>query len=205
MGQTLQEMCEMDFGVGTEKVAGEQNFNQVNDSEMDKLAMEIGLFGDSEVVDTVSSTEKVASAEDLTGMYEEMFPEDNEVFGSEKTAAEQNEEYLGSLTHDAFATRFDHRIEKIAMSVMSGDAKVTGATASISGGNPHGDSRAPQTQPQNFSGGGQAMDTTPQIQNIITPQTGSHVSGQESKGKDATEKTAALAFHKQLLLNQLSN
>lgn len=226
MGQTLQEMLESDgFGMGSEKVASQQDLLAGGgDDGLNKLAAELGLVdefapatvpaanvaADTNVPADTFVSEKVASEDALSGLYNEMFPDDVSMGGTEKTAEQQkvaeSEEVLGAMSYDAFSDRFDQRVEKLAMAVMSGNATVSAPAASVSGGNPHGDSRPPQTQPQNRpADAANAINTTPDVENILPPQSGAHVTGQETPGKKATEKTAAaLAFRKFLLLSNVT-
>ena len=199
---SLQEILEGDLNLGgTEKIASQGVDAFEGDSDMEKIASELGLFGDSE---EVVETEKVAAVHGIDGLYNELFPEDD--LSEEKTAQECKvaaaEEQLGAMAYEVFAGRFDQRIEKIAADILSGDATVSAPKASISGDNPHGDSRPGQTQPGNRpSNAEQAIDTDPEVTNLLPPQSGAMVTGDEQTGESATEKAASIAaFRKHLLL-----
>ena len=232
-GPTLQELVEADFGAGSEKTAAAAGAAPAAvagaDDGLAKLAQELSmgdlLGGDAgaagaaageagaaaaggEAGAAAGGSEKVASIDSgLGGLFDDVFPDDALGGGSQKVASAEDlaQEALGAASYDAFADRFGMRVEKMAAEVMSGSATVSSPTASIGDGNPHGDSRPAQTQPQNRpADAGNAIDTSPQVDNQLPPQKGDHVTGSEQQGEDATEKAAAAyAFRKHLLLSQM--
>lgn len=214
MGQTLQQMLTDDWtgsDVGTEKTASAQG----SDANIEKLAAELGIdLGGDTVTEQATinetSTEKVASADLLSDVaFEDFFEDDLGTTQTEKTAEEQklaaSEEAFGAMVYDHFVDRFDKRIEKLAMNAVSSPVASIGSNGQSN--NPHGDSRPPQTMPQNKpSNSEQAIDTTPQVDNQLPPQSGNHISGSESTGMDASQKTASVqaAIRKQLISSILN-
>ena len=214
---TLKDLLEGDLGAsGSTKTASAQP--QQEPDGIDKLAMQLGLFGDvTETEEKVASDDeekeeekkedekkdegkgenpfakKEASAAGAMGdLYSTIFGEDD--LGETKTAEEVKtaayQEALGGRAYDHFAVRFDKRIEKIASDMASGasqDARVF-----------------PQTLPTNKGqrdGGGQKIDTTPQVQD------------QEMKvenspavvGKEEHKTAMAAAIRKHTLLSPLED
>lgn len=216
---TLKEILEDDLGVssGSEKVASAE---KPGTDEIEKLAMEIGLFGNAEPANAAPAapakeeTQKVASESPgevnkqtkeahmgLDSLYDNLFPEDSGMVGSEKTAELEKrayEEKLGSRAFDHFAKRWDSRVEKLAAE-MAGSATVAAEVASPSGGNPHGDSQPGQRQLNNRpADASKAIDTSPEVTDVVKPQSGDEVVGDEK-----AQQMKAAALRKHLLLSQL--
>lgn len=184
MGMSLKDLVSMDFG--SEKTA---SVNLQDDADMNKIAQELGLFGNNQTTTEPESQEKVASAFDGMGaLYGELFPEDT--FGQEKNAAAHEETFsaeaqLGAMAFDSFSDRFSSRLEKMAEEMLMADSQP--------------EQLLPNNKPANAAAG---IDTTPAVTNILPPQAGGHVVGQESQAVSA-EKLAAAALKKHLILNKL--
>lgn len=204
---TLQELLMSDVMGSTQtKTAAAAPAQAGDDASLEKIAMELGLFSDSEAAPaakTAAATtsevlaaaeaaaapaEKVAS-EGFGGLYESLFPDDS-LGGSVKTAEEEKiaaEEALGARTWDHFAARFDARIEKLAYAALSGSAH-------------KGDTEAPNHIPNNKGqrdAGGGAINTTPSVEDSVKDL---HPEGGVGKYEHG-HKTAAV--RKQMLLAML--
>lgn len=117
MSQTLEQILNERLGLGVEKTA---EVKQV--SELDKLAMDIGLTNESGATSQTEEHTKEAKMS-LESMYHDLFSGDaatqekvaevNETEAMEKAAAEK-EEFLGEIAHEKFAEFLDAHIEKIA-------------------------------------------------------------------------------------------
>lgn len=200
MGTTLKELLESDdLGAGSTKTAS-ANATAGDADGMDKLAMQLGLFGASEKVaefppkkdeekkdddkDEDDGEKKEASA---GGLHALLFPDSVLADGGEKTASEKQaaaEQRLGALAFDQFSKSFDGFIEKMASEVISG--------------NPHGDSQPNNRLPNNKAGGSEKIDTSPSVDNRLPAKNDAATVGHFE------QKTAsAQAFRKQMLLAQL--
>ena len=176
MGATLQEMLERDLGLGTEKTASAA---QPADG-MDKLAMELGLFGDmtkeaeehekdegegkpmgKEEEEEEEKGEK-KEASDLGSLYSALFGEDDVsvVKTAEETKIASAEEAVGALSYDYFAQQTDNRITKLASDLATGKIVVASATVD---GDTTADPNDKVKQPNNRVGTG-PINTTPQHQ-----------------------------------------
>ena len=189
---TLKEMIETDFGIGSEKTAADSSSY---DPEISKIAESLGLFdGD----DDEEEQQKTAGDDSMDSLYNELFPEDQELYKEASSSNDETlEEALGARSYDYFADQFDRRIEKIA-AMMEADA----AEATISDGNPHGDSRPGQTQPDNHpDDADEAIDSTdPEYTDEVTKGDDERVVGHYE------QKTAMdLAVRKHLLMSELED
>jgi len=128
------------------------------------------------------------------------FPEDQglQAGNQEKTAEEQKtaayEEKLGARAFEMFADRFDVRMSKIAETV-SGDAHITTTT----------DAEPNQAIANNRAPTGM-VGTDGKVTNIVTPQKGKEVAGEEKAQvlPEGTVKAASdQAMRKVWLLSQL--
>jgi hypothetical protein len=201
MGQTLKELLESDdLGAGRVKTAGVKTDSDVDG--MDKLAMQLGLFGaikvaaeeenedkEEEKEDSEEKGEEKAASVQAGGLHSLLFP-DSVLSSTEKTAAEKQAEAefrRGAKAYDQFAKSLDVFVEKMASEVISGS--------------PHGDSqpnnRLPNNKPANAAA---AIDTDPEVtDNVKAKNDASTVGHYEQK------TAAAMAFRKHILLSQLSN
>ena len=188
---TLKEMIETDFGVDNEKTASDSSSY---DPEISKIAESLGLFDDEDV----EEQQKTAGDDSMDSLYNELFPEDELLYKEAGVSGDEAlEEALGARSYDYFADQFDRRIEKIA-AMMEADA----AEASISDGNPHGDSRPGQTQPDNHpDDADEAIDSTdPEYTDEVTKGDDNRVVGHYE------QKTAMdLAIRKHLLMSELED
>lgn len=189
---TLEELLSNDLGAEQPSMNKEasQNAEGVTD-EIEKLAMEIGLVENNEtnpVAENNPGQSKEAQM-GLDSLYADMFPEDAQhtAVASEKTAsivkeAAEVEEAMGKAAYDAFQTKVDQMVTKIA------DEKVAAGEAV--------DAEPVQAIENNRQGkDGGKMDTTPAVTNELPAENGPAVVGQEQ------QKSAALRKH--LLLSQL--
>jgi hypothetical protein len=178
MAKTLQEMLESDLGM-------DKTASAVQPADgMDKLAMELGLFGeitktaepvehkegegDGKPMDGEKKEEKEEKGEKkeaslgLDDIYGQLFPEDAGV-AVVKTAAEVKEasveEAVGAEAYNFYRQQMDNRTEKLAMDILQGKFAAE-ATAD-------GDATADPTDkvkvPNNRAGTG-PINTTPQAQ-----------------------------------------
>lgn len=202
--QTLKDLLESaDLGAGGVKTASAKA-NAADLDGMDKLAMQLGLFGATEKVAAEDNEDKEDEKEDEKEEDEEgekkeasahtgslhalLFP--NSVLGgAEKTAAEKQaaaEMRLGALSFDQFARSVDGFIEKMASAALSGSA--------------HGDSQAENRLPNNRPGdAGSAIDTDPEYTDEVKAKNDAKQVGHAEQ----TQVKAAAAFRKQMLLSQL--
>lgn len=207
---TLQELMEKDFGISDQVKTASVNASD----DLDSLAAALGLdFGktakedegskEDEKEDKEEKEEKEASVS-LGGLYNELFPEDDML---SKTAEEQEkiayEQNLGAMAYDAFAARWDRRVEKLAADVLSGSATVSGSTAAEHDGNPHGDTTPPQAQKSNKpANASDKIDTSPVITDEVKALNDKRTVG-DYEQKSAAIKSAAL--RKAWLLSQLED
>jgi len=192
---TLQEMIEADFGVGSEKTAAASSFT-TEDPEMSKIAESLGLFEGEEQPE--DEQQKLAGEEGMDSLYNELFPEDEELYKEAGVSdVEGLEEALGARSYDYFANQFDRRIEKIA-EMMEADA----ADATITDDNPHADSRPKQTQPDNRPAyAGEAIDSTDVV---VTDEV---TKGDDNRVVGHYEQKSAMdmAVRKHLLVSELED
>jgi hypothetical protein len=199
-------MLQNSWNGGSEKTASQKNTSSAADAEMEKLSTELGLFGDFNPTQTGTQTENNQQVQEGEGMnkvanlidaaevnlYDQMFPDDS-FLNEEKLAGEENdmEEMLGRATQDAFQYRFGSRMLKLAYEVKNAADSLTE------------DSTPEQSLPNDRPNTNESIDTNPTIMNILPPQTGAHVIGQESNAVSAETKTASLnlAFRKHLFLS----
>lgn len=206
---TLQELMEKDFGVGESVKTA--SVNETDD--LDRLANALGLdFGktaeeegseEDKKEDKEEKEEKEASVS-LGGLFQELFPEDDML---SKTAEEQEkvayEQNLGAMAYDAFAARWDRRLEKLAADVLSGSATVGGSTAPEHDGNPHEDTTPPQAQKSNKpANASDKIDTSPVITDEVSAKNEAKTVGHFEQ-KSAAVKQAAL--RKAWLLSQMED
>lgn len=178
MGKTLQDLLSQQYASDNhEKTASATAQMSYGDPEFDKLAQECGLFDEDFTVQP-ETNEKLAS--DLSDdLFNEMFPEEAEFFGdfSKEASAEEAtnpEEILGSMTYDMFTSRFDSRIEKIAEELISEDS-----------------THSQQVETNKPASTATVLNTTPAITNILPPQSGDHVIGDEREAVSPEVKQAA--------------
>jgi hypothetical protein len=130
---TLQELLEGNFNDGAVKTAGVVDTQDDSMDGIDKLAMQLGLFGETEEEDVkVAAEDKEEHDEEkeeheekkagMNGLYSAFFPDDD--LDTVKTAEEEKlaaiEETMGADAYDTFASRFDLRIEKLASDLLAG-------------------------------------------------------------------------------------
>ncbi len=129
---TLQELLEGNFNDGSVKTAGVANVQDDALDGIDKLAMQLGLFGDEAEVEKVAYEHEKEESEDkeeheekkagMDGLYSSFFPDDD--LDGVKVAEEDKlagyEEAMGAAAYDTFAERFDLRIEKLASDLLAG-------------------------------------------------------------------------------------
>jgi len=209
---TLQELMEKDLGFSESvKTASVNN----GSDDLDRIAAELGLdFGktaeeeedskEDKKEDKEEKEEKKEASVSLGGLYNELFPEDGML---SKTAEEQEkvayEQNLGALAYDAFASRWDRRVEKLAADVLSGSATVSSSTAAEHDGNPHGDTTPPQAQKSNKpANASDKIDTSPVVTDEVKALNDKRTVG-DYEQKHAAIKNAAL--HKAFLLSQLED
>lgn len=215
MSRTLQQVLEQDW-FGAEKTASAKPAD-----DMDKIAMELGLFGDmSKVAEDEgeeAQEEKEEEKEDegeeektagfTPSFYESLFPEDSFLNGTQKTAAQvkqAQEEKIGARAFDHFSARFGRRIEKLAADIASGDATISAPLAGMESGEAADDSRPAQAQPGNRpDDANQAIDTDPEYTDEVSVSNDERTVGQYEAANDDDAKLASLAFQKHLLLAQL--
>lgn len=203
---TLKELLEGDLGASQEKTAAVQS--TITDESIEKIAMELGLFGDTEKVasedegseedkkedEKEEETKKEASMS-LDNLYGTMFPEDADL-GTTKTAsddedlvkeaAEQYEEALGERAHDYFAARWEARMGKLAAEMLGGASEV--------------DVDVPQALPTNKpANANSSIDTTPVVDDEITAK------NDEKQVGHVEQKKLAMAIRKHMLLGQLED
>lgn len=224
---TLEDILNNDLGLGSEQPSNEktasQNPSEQNvDSEIEKLAMEVGLGGNTE-------TPSVPQEEPLTGqskeasmsldnIYNGLFPEDAGVVGNqEKVASEQpaggqetgtdglskeaadREERIGERAYDYFEQYVDGHITKMAEE-LTGDATISAKNTD--------DSQAPQTMANNEpKNSDDPMNTTPVVEDQVTAQKGSQVVGTEDQKQPAANvdhsELKEAAVRKHLILAEL--
>jgi hypothetical protein len=199
MGQTLKELLESsDLGAGGVKTASARATAADVDG-MDKLAMQLGLFGatekvaasapDAEEAEEAGEEQEEAGEDEgekkasAGGLHALLFP--NSVLGeTEKTASEKlaaAEQALGAMAYDQFARSFDSFVEKLASEAISAASE---AAASL---------------PNNKAGGSAKIDTSPAAAGSVKAENGDEVVGLYEQ-----KTAAALAFRKHLLLSQIN-
>jgi hypothetical protein len=203
---TLKELLEGDLGASdTVKTASENTVSF--DSEIEKLAMEIGLVGDDNSTSSSNANEESHNQGQskeakmgLESLYSNMFPEDVVTTTTEKVASQEKvaaeiDEAMGAVAHDSFQKHFDNYITKVASEMLAG-----GATVSV---DKSADAEPVQVMDNNRAGGTAPIDTAPVVTDEITgkqdAKTVGHVEQRSSPMGDM--KTAAL--RKFLLLSQL--
>lgn len=206
---TLEEVLSKDMGLGDdpfEKTASQEDVG--GDTELEKLATEVGLVSKEGDTDEESKEEPKKKEEEseqtkeasmsLELMYNDMFPGDVDIVGGsqEKTAsmnkeAAEIEEAMGEVAFSSFAQCVDNHITKIAAEVLEGAATVDVEKKP--------DEEPAQTMASNKPADSEeAIDTEPQVTDMVSPQSGSEVSGDESaqetfEGEQHSElKTAAI-------------
>lgn len=211
---TLQELLMDDVLGSTQTKTASVAAPASDDASLEKIAMELGLWGDSAPAAAAPASEKVAGATTsevlaaaaaaqnagepsekvagFGGLYSSMFPDDT-LGGEVKTAEEEKvaaEEALGARTWDHFAARFDARIEKLAYAALAGSAHKRDVEAP---------NHLPNNKPQRDAGGG-AINTTPSVEDSVKDL---HPEGGvgEYEQEHADHKTAAV--RKQMLLAML--
>lgn len=179
---TLQEIMD---GFGGDdalnKIASDLATTEVTD-EIEKLALEIGLDSTSEVNKNLNTGHTKEANMGLEHVYNNLFPGDV----IEKTAsltkeAAEIEEAMGKFAYDAFQSKVDDIITKIA------EEKIADGSAI--------DAEAVQAVENNRGGTG-PINTTPSIDNELPAESGAAVVGDEKQQKHA-------ALMKHLLLNQI--
>ena len=207
---TLQELMEKDFGIGDQVKTASVNSSDDLDSLAAALGFDFGKTGEEEgskedeKEDEKEDKEEKEASVSLGGLYNELFPEDGML---SKTAEEQEkiayEQNLGARAYDAFASRWDRRVEKLAADVLSGSATVSGSTAADHDGNPHGDTTPPQAQKSNKpANASDKIDTSPVITDEVKALNDKRTVG-DYEQKSAAIKSAAL--RKAWLLSQLDD
>jgi hypothetical protein len=213
MTTSLMELLETDLGAGSVKTAGVAvpTFNLGDDVSIEKIAHQLGLFGDSEKVaefppkkdddkedDDKKDDKKNPFAKEAAagygGLFETLFPTDS-LGGATKVASELTkeaaaEEALGARTFDHYAERFDQRMGKLAFSWLKGWKKCDGEATN----------QVDNNKGQRDAGGG-PINTAPHITNEIKPENGGAVVGREGSGGNV--KAAAVRQH--LLLSSLES
>lgn len=217
---TLQELVEQDLGM-TEKTASRLDTSS-EDASLQKLAAQIGLdlSWDKTAAEEESSfppkkeEEKEEEEEEeeeqkeeegektssiglgLDGLYDTFFPEDGlgsvKVANQEKLAAEY-QEYLGGRSFEKFASRWDRRIEKLAVDMSTGTL--------------HEEAEVPQQLDNNRADNAeQAIDTTPQVTDEVSKLDDERTIGDYENVQHSQMKTAAAAaMRKAALLAQLED
>lgn len=204
---TLQELLEKDFGVESEVKTASAPASE----EIDRLAAALGL--DFEVKQAEEKEEEEEDKEEdkgekkasagLGNLFNQLFPED-EILS--KTAEEQEkiayEQHLGAMAYDAFAERWDRRIEKLAAE-LTGGATISASTAAEHDGNPHEDVTPPQSQKTNKPANAkEKIDTAPVVTDEVSAKNDARTVGHYEQ-KHAAVKQAAL--RKAFLLSMLEN
>ena len=194
---TLKELLEGgDLGAGQSKTAS-ANVSSNDMDGMDKLAMQLGLFGDTTKVaeaeehededeEKEDHAEKKASAFG-SGLHGLLFP-DSVIGDVEKTASEKEastERAMGAAAYDQFSTAFDRFVEKLAGEALAGS--------------PHGDSQAVNHLPNNKAGGHGAIDTAPEVDDEVSAKNDEKTVGHYEQ----THVKAASAFRKHMLLSMI--
>lgn len=176
---TLQELMDGTDSAGAfDKTASAVDDITVTD-EIEKLALEIGLNPNEEVNTNSKSHTKEANMQGLEQVYNNLFPGDV----IEKTASETEmtkeaaavEEAMGKYAYDAFQTKVDEIVTKLAQEAI--------------------DAEPVQAFDNNRAGTG-PINTTPVIDNELPAESGAAVVGHEQ------QKHAA--FRKAMLLNSLN-
>lgn len=209
---TLQEMLESDLCLGQEKVASVQPVDG-----MDKLAMELGLFGDmAKTAEPVEhgkdegdgkpmggkkeeeeeGEEKEASA-GLDDIYASLFPEDAGlavVKTAEEKQAASMEEAIGARAHDFYRQQMDNRVEKLAMDMLQGKFAAEATT--------DGDGSADPTDavkiPNNRDASKGAINTTPQEQGDLGA-----TNGPADVGAENMQTIKAASAEQQALMGEM--
>lgn len=201
---TLQELLESDFGA-SEQPSNEKTASQETvsfDSEIEKLAMEIGLVTETEPQTNAQQNQGQSKEAKmgLDALYGSMFPEDvapatEKVASQEKLAAE-TEEAMGMVAYDSFQKHFDNYITKVAAEMLEGSATVDVE--------PHADAQPAQAMANNKPADAAApIHTQPVVTDEVTGKDAPHVVGhvEQKAGPMGEMKMAALRKH--LLLSQL--
>ena len=195
---TLKELLESnDLGAGEVKTASVNSSADLDG--MDKLAMQLGLFGETtkvaaedeekeEAAEEKEEEEKKASAFDGS-LHSMLFPGSDLAGAQEKTATEKQasaEQAMGAAAYDQFASAFDSFIEKLAYEALAG--------------NPHADVQAVNHLPNNKPAGAkESIDSTP----VVTDEVKAKNDSKQVGHVEQTQVKAASAFRKQLLLSVL--
>ena len=187
MANSIQDLLDNHLGLGTEQPQVEKVASQTEaSSEIEKLAKELGI--DTEKTEPESQVQTKEASAMLDSLYDGIFAEDaglNKAASQEKTAEQEKvaayEEKLGARSFDKFASRFDARIEKLAA-----------------------DAEASQALPNNKPADAEKMiGTDGKVTNIVTPQKGAEVVGQEQAEALPEGAVKAAAYRKMFLLSQM--
>jgi len=199
---TLKELFEGSNFSGSEKTASAQTSSSDVDG-MDKLAMQLGLFGETTKVASEKKEddekeehdekeemfgEKKASSDFSGSLHSMLFP-GSVLVPTEKTASEKEaseERAMGAAAYDKFSDTFGSFVEKLAYTALSG--------------NPHGDAQPVNHMPNNKPASAkQPINTTPQVMDNVKAKNDAETVGHYEQ----THVKAASAFRKQLLLAML--
>lgn len=204
---TIQEILDNDLGLGSEqsqeKVASQSELDHSTDSEIEKLAAEVGLFGSQPEESSSTSKEQLTghskeASMSLENIYTDLFPGDADVIsgsqekvaaadtqGLSKEAAAQ-EERIGELSYDYFQTFVGSHLNKMAEE-LTGDATIS--TKSVD------DSQPGQTMANNEpNNSDKPVNTTPVItDHVKAEEKAPYVSGDEHQ-----KQPPAAASHSEL-------
>lgn len=204
---TLKELLEGDLGASEDavKTASQETVNF--DSDIEKLAMEIGLVGDDDTAANSAANEQSTNQGQskeakmgLDALYGSMFPENTIATATEKTASQEKtaaevEEAMGMVAHDSFQRHFDNFVTKVASEMLAG-----GATVSVDA---KADAEPAQAMANNKAGGTAAIDTTPVVTDEVTGKQDAKTVGHVEQRSSPMGEMKTAALRKHLLLAQL--
>lgn len=192
---TLQELLERDFGVESEVKTASAPAND----EIERLAAALGIDALGKIAEEEEEDEKEDKMEEkkasgLNDLYSQLFPEDVEInkVASEEQEKVAYEQHMGEMSYDAFADRWNQRIEKLAAEMLTGGATISSSTAAEHDGNPHEDVTPPQSQKTNKPANAkEKIDTSAFVTDEVSAKNDARTVGHYEQ-KHAAVKQAAL-------------